>query len=154
MALRNIRVDDDPCLTKVCRKVDRFDAKLASLLDDMFDTMYDADGVGLAAPQIGVAKRVAVVNVDEGYFEFINPVFVWQKGEQNGPEGCLSVRGKQGMVTRPSKVKIIFNDRYGQKYALVAKNFFARACCHEFDHLDGIIYTDKATDIRSDEEEA
>ncbi len=152
--IRKVVQIGDPVLRKKCEPITEFNEELAQLLDDLKDTVLAEEGAGLAAPQIGVAKRVAVVNVDEGYFEFINPVFVWQKGEQNGPEGCLSVRGKQGMVTRPSKVKIIFNDRYGQKYALVAKNFFARACCHEFDHLDGIIYTDKATDIRSDEEEA
>ena len=90
--------------------------------------------------------------MEEGYFEFINPVFVWQKGEQTGPEGCLSVRGKSGTVRRPDKVKIIFQDRKGDKFSLVARGFFARAVCHELDHLDGVIYTDKAENIRSEEE--
>ena len=96
--------------------------------------------------------RVAVGDVDEGFFEFVNPVFVWQKGEQVGPEGCLSVRGKVGTVRRPDKVKIIFQDRKGDKYSLVARGFFARAICHEFDHLDGVVYTDKATNIKDAEE--
>ena len=96
--------------------------------------------------------RSVLVDVEEGFFEFINPVFVWQKGEQSGAEGCLSVRGKAGNVTRPSKVKIIFQDRKGDKYSLVARGFFARAVCHECDHLDGVLYTDKATDIRDVED--
>ena len=96
---------------------------------------------------MGVPIRAVVVDVDEGYFEFVNPVFVWQKGEQTGPEGCLSVRGKAGTVTRPDKVKIVFQDRRGDRFSLVAHGFFARAICHEIDHLDGILYTDKAKNI-------
>jgi len=142
----------DPVLRKICEPVTRFDDKLAALLDDMKETVRAHEGAGLAAPQVGVPIRAVVVDVDEGFFEFINPVFVWQKGEQVGPEGCLSVKGKAGTVRRPDKVKIVFRDRKGDKYSLVARGFFARAVCHELDHLDGIIYTDKATDIRDSED--
>ena len=142
----------DPVLRQNCSPVTRFDDKLCALLDDLKDTVRSEKGAGLAAPQIGVPLRVAVVDVEEGYFEFVNPVFVWQKGEQVGPEGCLSVRGKVGTVRRPDKVKVIFQDRKGDKYSLVARGFFARAICHEFDHLDGIIYTDKAIEVRDSED--
>ncbi len=142
----------DPVLRGKCRPVEKFDEALSRLLDDMRDTLLDAEGAGLAAPQIGVPLRVVSVNVEEGYFEFVNPVFVWQKGEQYGTEGCLSVRGKAGEVLRPSKVKILFSDRKGDRYSLVARGFFARAVCHELDHLDGILYTDKADRIRSEED--
>ena len=129
-----------------------FDKNLWTLLDDMKETLRKEEGAGLAAPQVGVPIRAVLVDVEEGFFEFINPVFVWQKGEQSGAEGCLSVRGKAGNVTRPSKVKIIFQDRKGEKYSLVARGFFARAVCHECDHLDGVLYTDKATEIREVED--
>lgn len=142
----------DPVLRRKCEPVKRFDGELSRLLDDMKETLKNAEGAGLAAPQIGVSLRVVAVDVEEGYFEFINPVFVWQKGEQTGPEGCLSVRGKAGTVTRPDKVKIVFQDRKGDKYSLVARGFFARAICHELDHLDGILYTDKATNVRDAED--
>ena len=141
----------DPVLRKKCDPVTRFDESLSVLLEDMKETLKDAVGAGLAAPQIGVSLRVIVVDVEEGYFEFINPIFVWQKGEQYGSEGCLSVRGKSGSVLRPSKVKIIFQDRNGDKYSLVARDFFARAICHELDHLDGVLYTDKAENIRDED---
>ena len=101
---------------------------------------------------MGVPLRAVFVDVDEGYFELINPVFVWQKGEQVGPEACLSVKGKSGIVRRPDKVKVIFQDRKGDKYSLVARGFFARAVCHEIDHLDGVLYIDKAADIRDEED--
>ena len=136
--VRNVLQVGDPILRKKCEKVTRFDEELDGLLDDLKDTVLKEEGAGLAAPQIGVSLRVFVVNVDEGYFEFVNPVFVWQKGEQTGAEGCLSVRGKAGTVVRPAKVKILFQDRKGDKYSLVARGFFARAVCHELDHLDGI----------------
>ncbi len=148
--VRNILQVGDPILRKKCEKVTRFGAELADLLDDLKETVIKEEGAGLAAPQIGVPLRVFVVNVDEGYFEFVNPVFVWQKGEQTGAEGCLSVRGKAGTVTRPDKVKVVFSDRRGDRYSIVAKGFFARAVCHEYDHLEGILYTDKATNIHDD----
>ena len=142
----------DPVLRETCKPVTRFDGELFKLLDDLKDTVKAEHGAGLAAPQIGVPVRVAVVDVEEGFFEFINPIFVWQKGEQVGHEGCLSIRGKMGTVRRPDKVKVIFQDRKGNKLSLVARGFFARAICHEFDHLDGVVYTDKATNIRDSED--
>ena len=150
--IREIVQIGDEVLRRKCEPVTRFDGELCKLLDDIKETLRDARGAGLAAPQIGVPVRVAAVVVDEGYFKLVNPVFVWQKGEQVGAEGCLSVRGKSGIVARPDKVKIIFYDRKGDRYSLVARGFFARAICHEFDHLDGIIYTDKARDVRDEEE--
>ena len=150
--IREVVQIGNPVLRETCKPVTRFDYELAALLDDLKDTVKREQGAGLAAPQIGVPVRVAVVDVDEGFFEFVNPVFVWQKGEQVGPEGCLSARGKVGTVRRPDKVKIIFQDRKGDKYSLVARGFFARAICHEFDHLDGVVYTDKATNIKDAEE--
>ncbi len=142
----------DPVLRETCKPITRFDGELNDLLNDLKETVRAERGAGLAAPQIGVPVRVAVVDVDEGFFEFINPVFVWQKGEQVGPEGCLSIRGKVGTVRRPDKVKILFQDRKGDNYSLVARGFFARAICHEFDHLDGVVYTDKATNIKDAED--
>ena len=127
--------------------METFDEKLWLLLDDMKDTVKMEEGAGLAAPQVGVLRRVVVVDVPEGYFEFINPVILSQKGEQSGWEGCLSVRGKSGIVSRPMKVKLSYQDRNGEKYLLQAKGFFARAICHELDHLDGVLYIDRATHI-------
>ncbi len=150
--IRKIIQVGDPVLRKKCDPVTRFDQELCTLLDDMKETLIAADGAGLAAPQVGVSVRAVAINVEEGYFELINPIFVWQKGEQRGPEGCLSVRGKAGDVLRPSKVKVLFQDRKGDRYSLVARDFFARAVCHEIDHLDGILYTDKATNIRAAED--
>ena len=147
MAIRNVVQVGDDVLRQRCAEVTGFDEKLVQLLDDMKDTVKKERGAGLAAPQVGVLKRVVVVDVEEGYFEFINPVIVSQKGEQTGWEGCLSVRGKNGIVSRPMKVKLSFQDRNGEKYLLQAKGFFARAICHELDHLDGVLYIDKATHI-------
>ena len=150
--IREVVQIGNPVLRETCKPITRFDQELSALLDDLKDTVKAEQGAGLAAPQIGVPVRVAVVDVEEGFFEFINPVFVWQKGEQVGPEGCLSIRGKMGTVCRPDKVKVIFQDRKGDKYSLVARGFFARAICHEFDHLDGVVYTDKATNVRNSED--
>ena len=147
MAIRNVVQVGDDVLRQRCAEVEAFDEKLWQLLDDMKDTVKKEQGAGLAAPQVGVLKRVVVVDVEEGYFEFINPVILAQKGEQNGWEGCLSVRGKSGIVSRPMKVKLSFQDRNGEKYLLQAKGFFARAICHELDHLDGVLYIDKASHI-------
>ncbi|MBO5411827.1 MAG: peptide deformylase [Clostridia bacterium] len=147
MAIRNIVQVGDDVLRQVCFPVETFDEKLWALLDDMKETVKKAEGAGLAAPQVGVLRRVVVVDVDEGYFEFINPVILSQKGEQSGWEGCLSVRGKSGIVSRPMKVKLAYQDRFGEKQLLQAKGFFARAICHELDHLDGVLYIDKATHI-------
>ncbi len=147
MAIRNVVQVGDDVLRQKCFPVEEFDGRLHSLLEDMKDTVKKEQGAGLAAPQVGVLKRVVVVDVEEGYFEFINPVIVQQKGEQNGWEGCLSVRGKSGIVSRPMKVTLVYQDRFGEKYSLKAKGFFARAICHELDHLDGVLYIDRATHI-------
>ena len=150
--IREIVQVGDPVLRQKCEPVTKFDKELCTLLDDMRDTLKKAEGAGLAAPQVGVPVRAVLVDVDEGFFEFINPVFVWQKGEQYGYEGCLSVRGKSGKVLRPDKVKIVYSARRGNRLSLVARGFFARAVCHELDHLDGILYIDKADDIRDEDE--
>ena len=113
----------------------------------MKDTVRAENGCGLAAPQIGVSKRVVVVDVEEGFFEMVNPVIVYAKGEQVGEEGCLSVKGKQGTVIRPDKIKVEYRDRNGRKHKLTAEGFFARAVCHELDHLDGILYIDKSDNV-------
>ena len=147
MAIRNVVQVGDEVLRQRCFEVEKFDENLAKLLDDMKETVKKEQGAGLAAPQVGVLRRVAVVDVEEGYFEFINPVITSQKGEQTGWEGCLSVRGKSGVVSRPMKVTVCFQDRKGEKYVLKAKGFFARAICHELDHLDGVLYIDKASRI-------
>ena len=147
MAIRNVVQVGDDVLRQKCFPVEAFDEKLHALLDDMKETVKKEEGAGLAAPQIGILRRLAVVDVEEGYFELINPVIVQQKGEQSGWEGCLSVRGKSGIVSRPMKVTVVYQDRFGEKQIVKAKGFFARALCHELDHLDGILYIDKATHI-------
>ena len=148
MAIRNIVQVGDDVLRQRCAEVESFDEKLWALLDDMKDTVKKEQGAGLAAPQVGVLRRAVVVDVDEGYFEFINPVIVSQKGEQSGWEGCLSVVGKSGIVSRPMKLKLSYQNRFGDKHTLQAKGFFARAICHELDHLDGVLYIDKAIHIQ------
>lgn len=150
MAIRSVVQVGDEVLRQRCFEVENFDENLFKLLDDMKDTVRKEQGAGLAAPQVGVLRRAVVVDLeDEGYFEFINPVIVSQKGEQSGWEGCLSVRGKSGIVSRPMKVTLSYQDRYGEKHILKAKGFFARAICHELDHLDGVLYIDKATNIEN-----
>ncbi len=144
MAIRKVVQVGDDVLRKKCFEVTAFDEKLALLLDDMKDTVRREEGAGLAAPQVGILRRAVVIDVDEGFFELINPVIVEQKGEQTGWEGCLSVRGKRGIVTRPQTVKVEYRDRNGKKRKLPAHGFFARAVCHELDHLDGILYIDRA----------
>ena len=137
----------DPVLRQKCTEVKSFNEKLWKLLDDMKETVRAENGAGLAAPQIGLPERVVVIDVEEGFFEMVNPVILFSKGEQTGPEGCLSVKGKQGTVTRPDKVKAEYRDRYGKKHKLTAVGFFARAVCHELDHLDGVLYTDRANEL-------
>ena len=150
--IREIVQIGDPVLREKCRNVTRFDEALWKLLDDMKETLKNAEGAGLAAPQVGVPIRAVQVDVEEGFFELVNPVIVSQKGEQTGPEGCLSVRGKAGTVTRPDKVKVVFSDRNGNRFSMTARGFCARAVCHELDHLDGILYTDKATNVHDVED--
>ena len=150
MAIRNIVQVGDDVLRQKCFPVESFDEGLWKLLNDMKDTVKREKGAGLAAPQVGILRRVVVVDVEEGYFEFINPVITTQKGEQTGWEGCLSVRGKSGVVSRPMKVTLTYQDRNGDKHVLKAKGFFARASCHELDPLDGVLYIDKATHIQKD----
>ena len=147
MAIRNVVQEGDEVLRKKCFEVTAFDEKLAQLLDDMRDTVRKEDGAGLAAPQVGILRRVVVVDVSEGFYELINPVIVEQKGEQTGWEGCLSVRGRRGVVTRPMIVKVEYSDRKGKRRKLVARGFFVRAVCHELDHLDGILYIDRAEKV-------
>ena len=152
MAKRLIVQVPDPILAKKCREVDKFDERLWTLLDDMKDTLFDANGAGLAAPQVAVLKRVALVDTEDGFYELINPVIKSIKGEQTGLEGCLSVKGKYGTVTRANDVTVIAQDRYGKKHTYKVSGFTARAFQHEIDHLDGIVYTSKCTDLMDDEE--
>ena len=136
MSLRYVVQNGDAVLREKCAEVTKFDKDLAALLADMKETVRAENGAGLAAPQIGVSLRVVVIDVAEGFFELVNPVIIAQKGEQVGEEGCLSVKGKQGVVRRPEKVKAEYRDRFGKKHKLTAEGFFARAVCHELDHLD------------------
>ncbi|MBE7088861.1 MAG: peptide deformylase [Clostridiales bacterium] len=153
MALRYVVQIGDPVLRQKCEEVKKFDNDLFELLDDMKETVREENGAGLAAPQIGVPLRVVVIDLEEGYFELINPKFIAQKGKQTGAEGCLSVRGKQGIVTRPNKVKIEYRTRDGRKRTVTAEGLFARAICHELDHLDGVLYVDLAQNIVDVKEE-
>ncbi len=147
MAVRNVIQVGENVLREKCLPVKSFNGELHELLNDMKDTVRAEDGAGLAAPQIGIPLRVVVIDVDQGFYEFVNPVILSEKGEQHGPEGCLSVKGKQGTVRRPQKVKVEYRDRNGKKHTLTAEGFFARAVCHELDHLDGILYIDKADEV-------
>lgn len=149
MAIRSIVQVGDEVLRKKSFEVTDFGPKTHQLLDDMKDTLDKAKGAGLAAPQVGVLRRIFIVDVEEGFFEFINPEIISQKGEQYGIEGCLSVRGKEGYVKRPQKVTIKYQDRNGDFYKLTAEGFFAKAICHENDHLNGVLYIDKADNVRS-----
>ena len=147
MAIRSVVQVGDEVLRQKSFPVEEFDEKLVRLLEDMKETVKKEDGAGLAAPQVGVLRRVFVIDIEEGYYEVINPVIVSQKGEQTGWEGCLSVKGKSGVVSRPMKVKLAYQDRNGEKQILNAKGLLARVICHEFDHLEGTLYIDKATHI-------
>lgn len=147
MAYRYVVQIGEAVLREKCAEVKKFDSELATLLDDMKETLTKEDGVGLAAPQIGVLQRVVVIDVGEGYYEMINPKILSVTGEQRGEEGCLSVKGKYGIVVRPEKVKAEYRDRTGKKHTVTGTGLFARCMCHEFDHLDGILYVDKAEEI-------
>lgn len=143
MAIRNIRKDDDPILRKVSRQVDRIDDRIITLLDDMKETMDEAEGVGLAAPQVGVLRRVIIIDIGEGLIELINPEIIYQEGSQCGEEGCLSLPGILEEVTRPNKVRVRGLNRKGQEIIVEGEELLARALCHEIDHLDGILFTDR-----------
>ena len=142
MALRQIRTIGDPCLNKVCKKVEEVNERTLTLIDDMLDTMYEADGVGLAAPQFGVLKRIVVIDVGDGPIVMINPEILETSGSQTGSEGCLSVPGKAGTVTRPNYVKAKAYDEEMNEYTIEGEELLARAICHELAHLDGHLYTE------------
>lgn len=140
MAKRRIMTGDAECLYKVCRKVDNFDKRLAVLLDDMTETMYDAEGVGLAAPQVGILKRAVVIDCGNGLVELINPEILETSGEQGGYEGCLSFPGESGYVVRPNHVRVRAMNRFGEECEYEGEGLFARAILHETDHLNGLVY--------------
>ena len=140
MALRNILKYGDPARRKICRPVTEFDEKLAQLLDDLGETLHHTDGVGLAAPQVGVLRRVFIMDFGDGIIEAVNPEIVSTKGMQEGPEGCLSFPGEYGIVRRPQKAKLKAQDRHGKWFTLTGEDLVARCICHENDHLDGIVF--------------
>ena len=143
MAIRKILKIGDETLRKHARPVTEVDRRTRQLLDDMAETMYAADGAGLAAPQVGILRRVVVIDVGEGLIELVNPEIVASEGEQHQAEGCLSVPGKQGVVARPAKVTVRALNRRGKPVEIVGEGFLATALCHEIDHLDGVLYVDK-----------
>lgn len=147
MAIRNIRISTDEVLRKRCKEVKEITPNLLTLLDDMADTMYDANGVGLAAPQVGILKRAVVIDIGEGLVELINPVILETSGSQIDDEGCLSVPGKYAPVDRPYYAKVKAMDREGNEFIIEGEELMARALCHEIDHLDGILYIDKALPV-------
>lgn len=147
MALRNIVNKSEEVLHKNCRPVENFDEKLGILLDDMAETMYKAKGVGLAAPQVGILRRAVVIDVGDGLVELINPVIVKKSGKQRGIEGCLSCPDQWGYVVRPMNVTVKAQDRTGKEVEIKAKEFFARAICHELDHLDGHLFIEKVDEF-------
>lgn len=153
MAIRTIRTDDDPVLRKIARPVTGFDERLETVVSDMIDTMYEADGVGLAAPQVGLLKRIFVVDVydGEGARVLINPEIIDQEGEQYEIEGCLSLPGVSGRVKRPAWVKLTYQDMKGIRHETEGSELLCRAFCHELDHLNGVLFTDKAV-LLTDEE--
>ena len=142
MGIRKILTDKDPALHKICRPVEKFDWRLHKLLDDMAETLEEANGVGLAAPQVGILRRVVIVDTGDGLLELVNPVMLETSGEQEGPEGCLSVPGKYGLVKRPYYAKVRAQDRNGDWYEAEGEELIGRCFCHELDHLGGIIYTE------------
>lgn len=143
MAKRNIVKMGDPLLRKKCKPVESFDQKLWQLLDDMKETLDYAEGLGLAAPQVGMLKRVCIVEYDDKLYELVNPVLIRSQGKCVDNEGCLSVEGFRGLVERPKQIDIEYFDRHGEKVSLHAEGYFARVFLHEMDHLDGILFADK-----------
>ena len=152
MGLRKILTDKEPALHKVCKPVTSFDAKLHKLLDDMAETMQDANGVGLAAPQVGILRRVVTVDLGDEILELVNPSLLETDGEQVGAEGCLSVPGKYGLVKRPFYAKVKAQDRFGEWFEVEGEELIARCFCHELDHLDGIVYTEVMDRYLTEEE--
>ena len=152
MGLRRILTSKEPALHKTCKPVVDFDSKLHKLLEDMKDTLIDSEGVGLAAPQVGILRRVVLVDVGDEIIELVNPSLLETDGEQVGPEGCLSVPGRYGLVKRPYWAKVRAQDRYGDWYEAEGEELIARCFCHELDHLDGIIYTEVMERFLSEEE--
>ncbi len=157
MALRQIRIQGDSVLEKVCRPVEKISPRIATLIEDMIDTMYENNGVGLAAPQVGVLRRIAVIDVGDGPIVLVNPVVLETSGEQTGEEGCLSLPGKAGQVTRPNYAKVRAFDAEMKEYEIEGEELLARALLHEIDHLDGHMYTELVEgplhDVTYDEEE-
>ncbi len=152
MGLRKILTDKDPALHKVCRPVEKFDGRLHRLLDDMKETLTEANGVGLAAPQVGILRRVVLVDTGDEVLELINPSLLETSGEQVGAEGCLSVPGKYGLVKRPNYAKVRAQDRDGNWFEAEGEELIARCFCHELDHLDGILYTEVMERFLTEEE--
>ena len=152
MAIRNILKVGDPILTKKCRTVEKIDDRILTLLDDMADTLYESGGVGLAAPQVGVLRRVVVIDTGDSLLELINPEIISSEGEQTDAEGCLSYPGKYGYVTRPNKVTLCAMDRNGDIKEYTGEGLLARAFCHETDHLEGKMFMELVTEWVEDEE--
>jgi peptide deformylase len=157
MAIRTIRIQGDPVLTKTCKEVKEVNEKITTLINDMLETMYEANGVGLAAPQVGILKRIVVMDVGDGPIVMINPSILKATGSQTGDEGCLSLPGKAGQVTRPNYVKARFQDEEMKWQEVEGTELLARCICHELDHLDGHMYTEKVEgqihDVNYEEEE-
>ena len=152
MGLRKILTDKEPALHKVCKPVEKFDQRLWLLLDDMKDTLIKSGGVGLAAPQVGILRRVVIVDTGEEILELVNPTIIETDGEQVGAEGCLSVPGKYGLVKRPYYAKVRAQDRYGEWFEAEGEELIGRCFCHELDHLDGILYTEVMERFLTEEE--
>ena len=152
MGLRKILTDKDPALHKVCKPMVNFDNRLFRLLDDMRETLIDSGGVGLAAPQVGILRRVVLVDTGDEILELINPTIIETDGEQEGPEGCLSVPGKYGLVKRPYYAKVRAQDRHGNWYEAEGEELIARCFCHELDHLEGVVYTQVMERFLTEEE--
>lgn len=152
MAIRNIVKEGDDVLTKVCRRVEKFDNKLAILLDDMAETLAEANGVGLAAPQVGIIRRIAIIDVGEGVIELINPEIIEKSGVQKELEGCLSCPGQWGITERPMNVTVKAQDRNGNEFTVSGEGLLARAFCHELDHLDGKLFKQVAIRMVDPEE--
>ena len=152
MAMRNVLKNGDERLRKKSRPVTEFNERLWQLIDDMYETMKENDGVGIAAPQVGILRRVVVIDVGEGRHDLVNPVITEQEGDQIGSEGCLSVPGEYGIVHRPSSLTVKAQDRNGKPIELKAEGYLAVAVCHEVDHLDGVLFIDKAERMLTPEE--